>query len=170
MQHPVNIRQMWDHLFWSDEELLNAVTSGNAVPHEAIREFAHVIGTEEIWLARLERRTPRLAVWPPVSPSDRDRDLHEMLRQTHERWVSYLAGLQEADVGSIVEYVNSAGNRFENTVGDVLLHVALHGQYHRGKVNLMLRQAGLAPAPVDYIAFVRGAPAATEADARRRTS
>jgi uncharacterized damage-inducible protein DinB len=37
----------------------------------------------------------------------------------------------------------------------------LHGQYHRGKINLLLRQAGLAPAPVDFISFVRGVPAAT---------
>ena len=44
--------------------------------------------------------------------------------------------------------------------------MALHGQYHRGKVNLLLRQGGHAPAPVDYVAFVRGVPAATEVTAR----
>jgi hypothetical protein len=38
--------------------------------------------------------------------------------------------------------------------------VVLHGQYHRGKVNLLLRQEGEQPAPTDYIAFVRGVPAA----------
>ncbi|MFQ5740386.1 MAG: DinB family protein [Acidobacteriota bacterium] len=43
-------------------------------------------------------------------------------------------------------------------------------QYHRGKVNLLLRQAGHAPAATDFIAFVRGAPAATEATARRDRS
>lgn len=38
----------------------------------------------------------------------------------------------------------------------------MHGQYHRGKVNLLLRQADRTPAPTDYIAFVRGVPAARQ--------
>ena len=42
-----------------------------------------------------------------------------------------------------------------------MMHVALHGQYHRGKVNLLLRQEGLPPVPPDFIAWVRGVPAAT---------
>jgi uncharacterized damage-inducible protein DinB len=57
--------------------------------------------------------------------------------------------------------VNSAGQSFETPVSDMLLQVALHGQYHRGKINLMLRQAHLPPTPTDYIAFARGVPAAT---------
>ena len=59
-----------------------------------------------------------------------------------------------------VAYTTSAGKSFANTVKDILLHVAMHAQYHRGKINLLLRQAGLEPAPADYIAFIRGAPAA----------
>ena len=49
----------------------------------------------------------------------------------------------------------------------MLLQVALHGQYHRGKINLMLRQAGLPPTPTDYISFARGVPAATTDLSRR---
>jgi uncharacterized damage-inducible protein DinB len=52
-------------------------------------------------------------------------------------------------------------------VGDILLQVALHGQYHRGKVNLLLRDAALPPAPVDFISFARGVPAATTSSAPR---
>ena len=35
------------------------------------------------------------------------------------------------------------------------------GQYHRGKINLLLRQQQATPIPVDCIAFLRGSPAAT---------
>ena len=56
--------------------------------------------------------------------------------------------------------MNSAGQSFETPVSDMLLQVALHGQYHRGKINLLLRQAHLPPTPTDYIAFARGVPAA----------
>ena len=55
-----------------------------------------------------------------------------------------------------VAYVNSAGIAFETPVEDILLQVFLHGQYHRGKINLMLRQAREEPMPTDYISFARG--------------
>jgi len=64
-----------------------------------------------------------------------------------------------------VTYTNSAKREFSTALGDILVHVALHGQYHRGKVNLLLRENGLEPVPADFIAFVRGAPAATQRDA-----
>lgn len=153
---------MWDHLFWADGKVLEAVTSGNAVPEAAIREYAHIIGAEEVWLARVEQRPPLLEIWPTAAASD----LNGMARRTHEGWATYLAGVGESGLTRSVSYTNSAGRRFENTVVDILLHVAMHGQYHRGKVNQMLSQGGVAPAPVDFIAYVRGAPAATEADSR----
>ena len=73
----------------------------------------------------------------------------------------YLASLTPVALDTRVAYTNSAGQAFETPVGEILVHVALHGQYHRGKVNLLLRSAGFDPAPTDYIAWVRGAPAAT---------
>ncbi len=156
------IRRLWEHAFWADSELLGAVrTAADAVP-EAFREFSHVVGAEEIWLARLEGRVSRAAVWPAVSLSEAEK----LLEETRAAYQGYLAGLRESDLERMVVYTNSAGLQFKNTVGDILLHAALHGQYHRGKVNLLLRQAGCPPAPTDYIAFVRGAPAATEADSR----
>ena len=163
MEEHSTIKRIWSHAFWADEELLKSLTSltsSDDAPSEAIREFAHIVGVEEVWLSRLEYRSPSLAVWPTVDLFD----LEGLVRQIHGRWRSYLARLQPPDLLNSVTYTNSAGLRFDNQVGDILNHAALHGQYHRGKVNLMLREAGLEPAPVDYIAFVRGAPAATEAD------
>jgi uncharacterized damage-inducible protein DinB len=66
----------------------------------------------------------------------------------------------ESSLDEPVDYTNSAGQRFNTPLVDILLQVALHGQYHRGKVNLLLRQAGSEPAPTDFISFARGVPAA----------
>jgi uncharacterized damage-inducible protein DinB len=40
------------------------------------------------------------------------------------------------------------------TMGDTILQVALHTQYHRGQVNARLRAVGDVPPLVDYIAWV----------------
>jgi len=125
----------------------------------ALREYLHILGAAETWLARIEGRAPTVAVWPDAAEDDAGR-LRERVAAGYS---ALLAGLDGGDRQRPVSYTNSAGASFTDSVEDVLLHVALHGQYHRGKVNAFLRAAGAHPVPTDYIAFVRGAPAATQA-------
>jgi uncharacterized damage-inducible protein DinB len=158
------IRQLWRHAVWADAALLDALRAIPEPPEPALREYAHVLGAEEVWLARLERRAPRTPVWPTLTI----RGAAALAGQLQASYDSLLGRLTDEVLETPVPYTNSAGQSFETPAGDILLHVALHGQYHRGKVNLLLRQHDCPPAPTDYIAFVRGVPAATEADARRR--
>ena len=151
------LQRLWSHAEWADAALLAALERQGGGPVAALREYAHVLGAEEVWLSRLEGRSPRAAVWPEPVLSG----LPELARSIRAGYTAYLAILTEGDLGRGIAYVNSAGLAFTTPVEDILLQVALHGQYHRGKVNLLLRQAGVDPAPVDFIGFVRGVPAAT---------
>jgi uncharacterized damage-inducible protein DinB len=153
------IRRLWAHAEWADVSLLNALRGSAGAPSAAWREYAHVVGAEEVWLARLERRTPLVPVWPDLEP-DQIAALGDRVRDGYR---SYLAEARAAELATSIPYVNSAGRQFRTPVADILLHVALHGQYHRGKVNLLLRGSAVDPCPVDYIAWVRGVPAATQA-------
>ena len=149
---------MWEHAAWADRLLLEALERLDPPPEPAWREYAHVLGAESVWLDRLLQRPARVAVWPELSVEE----AVALSARLRTEYADYLATLPGDDVlDAAVAYVNSAGQPFETPVGDILLHVALHGQYHRGKINLLLRQADLAPAPTDYIAFARGVPAAT---------
>ena len=112
---------------------------------------------KSVWLDRLRRRPARYAVWPTLEPAAAAA-LAESLRA---EYVTYLDTLTADALDALVPYVNSAGLAFETPVQDILLQVFLHGQYHRGKINLMLRQSREEPIPTDYIAFARGVPAAT---------
>ena len=58
-------------------------------------------------------------------------------------------------------YRNLAGHTFQDPLGEILLHVLMHGHYHRGKANAALREAGLTPAGLDYITWHREMAAAT---------
>jgi uncharacterized damage-inducible protein DinB len=147
---------MWDHAAWADELLLSALEAMHPPPALAWREYAHVLGAESVWLDRLLHRTPRYAVWPELSIAEAS-SLASSLR---DEYSAYLSGLSAEALDAKVPYVNSAGQSFETPASDMLLQVMLHGQYHRGKINLLLRQAHLPPTPTDYIAFARGVPAA----------
>jgi len=110
-----------------------------------------------VWLSRLRQAPATVAVWPEP---DLDGCAH-LAKDTHAGYSALLAELTLADLTREVPYTNSAGVAFRTAVEDILIHVAMHGSYHRGQVALLLRQAGAEPSATDYIAFVRGAPAAT---------
>ena len=153
------IRRLWDHTFWADDLILRALLAGGEPPADAWREYTHTVGAEEVWLARLEGRATRAPVWPTL-------DLAEataLLESVRAGYVALLGGLDEGRLAEPLTYRNTAGAEFTNTIADILTHVALHGQYHRGKINLLLRGQGLEPGPADYISFARGVPAATTA-------
>lgn len=150
------LRRLWDHGRWADDQLQQALRTAGA-PAAPLREYSHVVGAEEVWLARIERRAPRAAVWPECSMDEGA----ALSLSVQEGFTRYLATLEESSLEAVLEYRNSRGAAFTGTIGDILLHVVLHGQYHRGKINLLLREGGANPAPVDFIAWVRGVPAAT---------
>ena len=145
--------RVFDHNEWADQRVVRALREADAPPQDALDLFAHVIGAEIIWLDRIQARPQSSPVWPEADLEAIARTIPEL----HARFREVLQG----DVSRDVAYTNSAGLNFVTSVRDILTHVALHGAYHRGQIALLLRRAGQTPAPTDFIAFVRGAPAAT---------
>jgi len=151
------------HWRWAGERVLEAMERGDGVRPDAIELLSHVIGTEETWLARLQGRPPEAPVWPVWTLAECGR----WQSRVHDACARFTAALDADDLAGAVTYTNSAGRTFTSEVRDILVHVALHGTYHRGQIAAALRRAGREPAPTDYIAFRRGAPAATRRDAGR---
>ena len=155
------IRTMWLHSEWADAEIARALGASHHADDEAWREYLHILGAEEVWLSRIESRTPRAPVWPDMTPAETSAFRALLSRE----YATLLERIGDDALMQRVTYTTSDGRAFANVLGDILTHVALHGQYHRGKVNLLLRQRESAPAPVDFIGYIRGASAATQRSA-----
>jgi uncharacterized damage-inducible protein DinB len=151
------LRRLFRHMAWADTRALEALRKSSGASELAHSELAHVLGVEHVWLARLEGRPATVAVWPTLSIDE----CGAVARETQAGFRAFLEREDDASLERMVHYRNSAGAEFDSKVSDILLHVALHGTYHRGKVAVALRASGAEPAPTDYIGFVRGVPAAT---------
>jgi len=159
------LRRLYAHLRWADDralESLRAAPSAAAAP--ALERMGHILAAEHVWLARLHQRPATVAVWPALSIEA----CAEVAAATHREFEALLDTLDDDNLDREAPYTNSAGQHFRSEVLDILLHVALHGAYHRGQVAALLRQAGETPIPTDYIAFVRGTPAATRGSASKQ--
>jgi uncharacterized damage-inducible protein DinB len=152
-----------DHLVWADKRVLDSLRAMTHVDQRALDLYAHVLGTEEVWLSRIVQRTPREKIWPDLTLAR----AAELAAQNASALRALLESLSPDELQRKVAYSNSAGVAFESTVEDMLLQVVLHGCYHRGQVALVVRGAGAEPAPTDYIAFIRGVPAAVTPPPRR---
>jgi len=141
---------MLKHMAWADRKIGAALTEAANPPAEAVRWYAHIVTAEMNWLSRLVGGDSFVA---PLFP---EWDAAAAVAQSEETLPKYEAFLESVDDFSrMVAYKNSSGAEFRTSVSDILTHVFLHGNYHRGQINARLRSAGLEPTPVDYIVFAR---------------
>lgn len=148
---------MFDHMEWADRKVLDSLRSAQNPPAKALEIYAHVLGSEHVWLSRIQGKPGAVAVWPTLTLDQ----CETLARENSESLKRLVASTTPDSLEREISYRNSAGASFTSTLGDILTHVALHGSYHRGQVAALLRAAGETPAPTDYIAFTRGSPAAT---------
>lgn len=148
-----------DHLEWADARALGALRASGMPAGRAREVYSHILGSEHTWISRISGRTPTIAIWPTLT----DEDIARVSRENVAELRRIIDNVTEVDLARVVSYRTSAGHPYESTVEDILLHVALHGAYHRGQLAMLLRQSGSEPAASDYIVFIREAPAAARA-------
>lgn len=145
------------HLEWADQRVLASLRSAGNAPAKAHEIYAHILGSEHVWLSRINGTPAQIVVWPSLTLDDCARIAAENVAGLRR----LTAALNDDALAREITYRNSAGDQFTSTLEDILTHVAMHGSYHRGQVASLIRAGGDAPSPTDYIFFTRGAPAAT---------
>lgn len=148
MNMNMNIERLFAYDDWANREEIRHLRTLSAPPPQAIKILAHIIGTEWLFLGRLRREPKPAVVWPALT-LDQCAEQIDQLRREWQR------ELQFVDGDAVIEYVNSKGERWSNRAEDILIHVVIHGGYHRGQIATIVRQGGETPAYTDYIHCLR---------------
>lgn len=139
-----------DRLFayddWANREALASLFDAPS----ALRRMAHIVGAQRTWYQRLTDGPP-VEVWPALAPEACKAQLADL----RQRWQALLGKLTEEGLARKISYVNTKGRKFTSTVGEILMHVVLHGAYHRGQIASDVRAAGREPAYTDLIHATR---------------
>ncbi|WP_307197039.1 DinB family protein [Neobacillus niacini] len=145
------IQSMFKHLHWANQRILETLQIGEE-NKQANKLFSHILHAEHVWFTRLKGAdSSHLPIWAEASIES----CVEMVKQNHHNYAEFLSTLSNTGLDQLVSYKNSKGTEFHHSIRDILTHVALHGQYHRGQINQLLRAADLEPINVDYITFRR---------------
>jgi len=145
------IRKLFDHLEWADQAVLAALEARPDAPADAFRLAAHMLNAELVWLARIAGETE-----PPLHDEADLADYRERAARARAGWNDLLGDLAAGRLAAAVAYTNTKGEPFRTALEDILLHVALHGAYHRGQILRIVAGTGQPVPWVDYIAWVRG--------------
>jgi len=135
----------FDH--WANNVSLDAVEPVAQKAPASMAWLNHILGAKCIWLARVTATPPPFGVNPTFGPSE----LRAQFAQVDDGWRRFLAAKSDQDVARVIAYQNLKGDPFSSPLGDILAHVPVHGQHHRGQVNADLRAGGIAPPIIDFI-------------------
>lgn len=117
---------------------------------KAIVLMGHILVAHRVWIDRMNpmRQSRVYGPWDSLEPNEFEAFNETLYRESVDFTTS-------ADFDSIIEYSNSSGAVFRNSVGEILFHLMTHSAYHRGQVNLLLRQRDVEPVITDYIFYKR---------------
>ena len=146
-----HLRRLFRYDEWANQEVMASFNAAGSAPPRSLKLMAHVLGAEYLWFSRMEGTKSPLAVWPDLSLADCEQYASRLARI----WSDYLDTLTAEQLSRPVTYTNSKGERWTNSVEDILMHVAMHSAYHRGQIAADMRAAGYAPAYTDFIHGVR---------------
>ena len=144
---------------WADAELMGAVLAlpalatapEGAVATAIIRHFhtadcvfrAHLLGVPHGYTSANPSEPATLA------------ELRPRVGAIDEWYVEYTRNLDERDLGQALEVRFTDGQHQVLTRSEILLHVSLHGAYHRGNVGILLRKCGADPPPDRFTTYLR---------------
>jgi uncharacterized damage-inducible protein DinB len=151
------ILTLLDHAAWADARArlsIDDLPPSAPERDQALRLYAHLAAAEHVWLSRIEGRAAEHVVWPTL-----DLDAAAALATESIAALRRIAEDVPERLRTEITYRNTAGQEFRSVVEDIIVHVALHGSYHRGQIALLARAGGAAPGATDYIVFVRGVAA-----------
>ncbi len=145
------LARMFRYVAWADRRTLEALRASPAAHAEAVPLLAHLLAAEHVWLSRLERREPRLPVWPTLSLDE----CASLLAENEAGYRAFVERVSEDQLHEVVSYRNTQGQEYSTPVLDILTQVITHGPYHRGQIAKAIGRSGGTAVGTDFIIFAR---------------
>ena len=136
---------------WANREVLETLRALDEPPPRAVRVLSHLVASHRLWLGRLQSGTPSIEVWPDLTVLQ----CQVQVRDLRNTWKAYLDTLDDEVLDRRIEYVNTRGEPWSNTIRDILTHVIAHSAHHRGQIASRMREAGHDPPATDFIHAAR---------------
>ncbi len=134
---------------WADRGLYDAVSQNfdrltNEDASIMLRILDHIHAVDRIFQHHLQGlqhtfQAPRSERMPELEA------LASSAQKVDDWYASYVDSLVESDFEQPVDFVFTSGKPARMRRGEMIMHVCLHGTYHRGNAGAVLQLRGLTP-------------------------
>lgn len=139
---------LFEYTYHFNKEMIQLISENSSkVDEKTISLINHTLNAQQIWNARISGEET-FEVWQ-INPFDTLEEIN------HQNFLKSIDIIQDCDLDNRIEYQNSRGNRFENSIFEMLFHAVNHSTYHRGQINTLLKQNDIKPILTDYIFYKR---------------
>jgi uncharacterized damage-inducible protein DinB len=151
--------QFFNYHSWANKQLIEHLSK---LPKEIINEevksvfpsisqtFAHMYAVDELWFLRISGKSLNSIESKPFKTIQ---EMNDAFTYLHHEMLEFL-NLKD-DLEQTVIYTNTKGQRFTNSIREIIYHIVNHGTYHRGNIAAMIRQLGYQGISTDYIYYLR---------------
>lgn len=139
---------LFEYTYHFNKEMIIVITENiKKIDTKTISLLNHTLNAQQIWNSRILGENS-FEVWQ-VNPLE---NLNEINQQNFNKSIEII---EKFDFDQKVQYENSKGTKFENTVFEILFQAINHSTYHRGQINSLLKQNEINPVLTDYIFYKR---------------
>ncbi|WP_027385507.1 DinB family protein [Chryseobacterium gregarium] len=142
------LTDLFEYTYHFNKEVIAVISENiSGVDEKTISLINHTLNAQQVWNSRILGETP-FEVWQ-INPFENLKDIN------HLNFQKSIGIVENSDLDQKIEYHNSKGTRFENTVFEMLFQAVNHSTYHRGQINSLLKQNEIEPLLTDYIFYKR---------------
>ncbi|REC46706.1 MULTISPECIES: DinB family protein [Chryseobacterium] len=139
---------LFEYTYHFNKEMIKIISENlEKVDEKTISLINHTLNAQQIWNSRILNEKS-FEVWQ-INPFENLEGINQL------NFNKTLEIVQKFDPDQKIEYQNSRGKKFENTVFEMLFQAINHSTYHRGQINSLLKQSGITPVLTDYIFYKR---------------
>ncbi|HEY4688378.1 MAG TPA: DinB family protein [Anaerolineae bacterium] len=155
------IRALYAYNAWANERSLDTAAQLSAeqffvragASFDSVHDtLVHILSAQWIWLSRWQGTSPRAMLNPADFPDLAA--LRTRWDQVEQGTRAFVAGLDEAQLGRVVEFVNTAGEPHVFPLWQLMGHQVNHATQHRSEVAMILTQFGHSPGGLDFVRYL----------------
>jgi uncharacterized damage-inducible protein DinB len=152
----------------ANEEILAAMRQfDDASPAKeiAIRVLNHTYTVDRIFAANL-RQAEHGYTSPNPGMAPSLEELSAAIKTSDQWYLDYVSRLDQAQLAERIDFTFTDGEPGRMSREEILMHVTVHGEYHRGQISLIMMQNSITPPGDGFTSFLHK----SEASTRRRPS
>jgi uncharacterized damage-inducible protein DinB len=144
------IKNLYEYEKWANARILDAIAQLKDPDEKILDLMAHILLVQMVWYSRMEGKAS-----PPIWAKKSLNECKEVYAVNNKILSAFIAQQTNDSLERVVDYKNSKGEKYSNTVTEILTHLFNHSTYHRGQIVERLKGKLPQMPETDYIMFAR---------------